>query len=151
MLALRHFRRGFRQGGFAVPKDQTREDFRKSFTKLSDLVALMHKSGIPIVAGTDGSGLELVRELELYVNAGFTPEEALAAATIAPARLLKVDSTTGSIVVGKTADLVLVEGDPSHNIGDLRNTRTVMMGGNLMDADALRAASGFSGRPHPAN
>jgi len=142
--------RGFRQGGFAVPKDLTREDYRKSFAKLSALVTLMHNSGIPIVAGTDGSGLELVRELELYVNAGFTPEDALAAATIAPARLLKVDATTGSITVGKAADLVLVEGDPSRRIGDLRNTRTVMMDGKLMDADALRTASGFSGRPKPA-
>jgi len=142
--------RGFRQGGFAVPKDLTREDFRKSYAKLSALVELMHKSGVPIVAGTDGSGLELIRELELYVAAGFTPEDALATATIAPARLLNVDKTTGSIEVGKAADLVLVEGDPSKRIGDLRNTRTVMMGGNLMDADALRTASGFSGRPKPA-
>jgi imidazolonepropionase-like amidohydrolase len=142
--------RSFRQGGFAVPKDLTRGDFFKSFAKLSDLVALMHQSGIPIVAGTDGSGLELVRELELYVQAGFTPEDALASSTIAPARLLNVDKTTGSIEVGKAADLLLVEGDPSRRIGDLRNTRTVMMGGKLMDADALRAASGFSGRPRPA-
>jgi imidazolonepropionase-like amidohydrolase len=142
--------RSFRQGGFAVPKDLTRGDFRKSFAKLSDLVDLMHQSGVPIVAGTDGSGLELVRELELYVQAGFTPEDALASATIAPARLLKVDKTTGSIEVGKAADLLLVAGDPSRRIGDLRNTRTVMMGGKLMDADALRAASGFSGRPRPA-
>jgi hypothetical protein len=143
--------RGFRQGGFAVPKDLTRNDYRKSFAKLSALVALMHKSGITIVAGTDGSGLELVRELELYVAAGFTPEEALATATIAPARLLNVDKTTGSIAVGKAADLVLVEGDPSRRIGDLRNTRTVMMDGKLMDADALRTASGFSGRPKPVD
>jgi imidazolonepropionase-like amidohydrolase len=139
--------RGFRTGGFAVPKDLTRDDYRKSFAKLSDLVALMHNSGIEIVAGTDGSGMELVRELELYVNAGFTPEEALATATIAPARLLKVEKSTGSITVGKAADLVLVEGDPSKRIGDLRNTRVVMMDGKLMDADALRTASGFSGRP----
>jgi imidazolonepropionase-like amidohydrolase len=139
--------RGFRQGGFAVPKDLTREDFRRSFTKLSQLVARMHQAGIPIVAGTDGSGMELVRELELYVDAGFTSEEALAAATIVPARLLQVEKTTGSIAIGKTADLVLVEGDPSHRIGDLRNTRVVMMDGKLMDADELRSASGFSGRP----
>jgi imidazolonepropionase-like amidohydrolase len=142
--------RGFRTGGFTVPKDLTREDYRKSFAKLSALVALMHTSGIPIVAGTDGSGLELVRELELYVEAGFTPAEALEAATITPAKLVHAESTTGSIRVGKQADLVLVEGDPSHRIGDLRNTRTVMMGGQLMDADALREASGFSGRPRTA-
>jgi imidazolonepropionase-like amidohydrolase len=142
--------RGFRQGGFTVPKDLTRADYRASFAKLSELVELMHKSGVPIVAGTDGSSLELVRELELYVAAGFTPEDALAAATLAPARLLNVDKTTGTIAVGKAADLVLVEGDPSRRIGDLRNTRTVMMEGKLMDADALRTASGFSGRPKPA-
>lgn len=111
----------------------------------------MHKSGISIVAGTDGYGLELVRELELYVDAGFTPAEALATATIGPARLLKVDKSTGSIAVGKVADLVLVAGDPSRRIGDLRNTRIVMMDGKLMDADALRAASGFSGAPKPAD
>jgi imidazolonepropionase-like amidohydrolase len=139
--------RGFRTGGFAVPKDLTREDFRKSFAKLRDLVALMHKDGIPIVAGTDGSGMELVRELELYVDAGFTPEEALRAATIMPAQLVGADKTTGSIAVGKNADVVLVEGDPSRRIGDLRNTRVVMMDGKIMDADELRSASGFSGRP----
>jgi imidazolonepropionase-like amidohydrolase len=88
-----------------------------------------------------------VRELELYVNAGFTPAEALATATINPATLVHAQATTGSIEVGKHADLVLVEGDPSQRIGDLRNTRTVMMDGKLMDADALRQASGFSGRP----
>jgi imidazolonepropionase-like amidohydrolase len=143
--------RDFRQGGFSVPKDLTRDDYRKSFAKLSALVALMHKSGILIVAGTDGYGMELVRELELYVAAGFTPEEALATATINPARLLKVDKSTGSIAIGKAADLVLVAGDPSKRIGDLRNTRIVMMNGKLMDADALRAASGFSGPPKPAD
>ena len=139
--------RGFRQGGFTVPKDLTRADYRASFAKLRDLVGAMHKAGVPIVAGTDGSGIELVRELELYVQAGFTPAEALASATIATARLVGADGRTGSIAVGKAADLVLVDGDPSRNIGDLRHTRTVMMDGKLMDADALRAAGGFAGRP----
>jgi len=143
--------RGFRTGGFTVPKDLTRADYRRSFAKLSALVMLMHTAGIPIVAGTDGSGLELVRELELYVDAGFTPAEALATATINPATLVHAENTTGSIHIGKHADLVLVEGDPSRRIGDLRNTRTVMMGGQLMDADALREASGFSGRPRTAD
>ena len=61
----------------------------------------MHQAGVPIVAGTDGSGIELVRELEIYVEAGMTPAEALATATIAPARLVGADKTTGSIAVGK--------------------------------------------------
>jgi imidazolonepropionase-like amidohydrolase len=52
--------------------------------------------------------------------------------------------------VGKAADLVLVDGDPSKRLGDLRNTRVVMLDGNLLDADALRTAAGFSGRPKAA-
>ena len=143
--------RGFRQGGLAVPPDLKRADFRASFAKLSALVEAMHKAGVPIVAGTDGSGLELVRELELYVDAGFTPAEALASATIVPAHLVGADSKTGSIAVGKDADLVLIDGDPSRHIGDLRQTRMVMMDGKMMDADALRTAGGISGRPRRTN
>jgi imidazolonepropionase-like amidohydrolase len=139
--------RSFRTGGFAVPKDLTRADYRASWDKLKQLLAKMREAGIPIVAGTDGSGLELIRELEIYVEAGFTPAEALATATIAPAKLVGQGGKTGSIKVGKAADLVLVEGDPAKKIGDLRHTRVVMLGGKLLDADELRAAAGFSGRP----
>lgn len=139
--------RGFREGGYAVPKDLTRTDFRKSQAKLIALVAAMHKAGVPVVAGTDGSGLELVRELEIYVDAGMTASEALASATIVAARNVGVDGLTGSIDVGKAADLLLVDGDPSVRIGDLRNTQVVMLDGKLMDADALRAAAGFAGPP----
>jgi imidazolonepropionase-like amidohydrolase len=139
--------RGFRQGGFVVPSDLTRADFRASFAKLSELVGALHRSGVPIVAGTDGSGLELIRELELYVAAGFTPAQALASATIETAHLVGADARTGSIAVGKAADLVLVEGDPSKAIGDLRHTQIVMMDGKLMEADALRSAGGLAGRP----
>jgi imidazolonepropionase-like amidohydrolase len=140
--------RGFRSGGFAVPKDLSRVDYRASWAKMVDLLGRMHKAGVPIVAGTDGAGIELVHELEIYVQAGFTPAEALAAATIVPARLVGQDRKAGSIKVGKAADLVLVDGDPSTKIGDLRQTRLVMLDGKLLDADALRGAAGFSGRPH---
>jgi imidazolonepropionase-like amidohydrolase len=139
--------RNFRSGGFAVPKDLTRADYRASWAKMVGLLTRMHRAGVPIAAGTDGSGIEIIHELEIYRDAGFTPAEALAAATIVPARLVGQDAHTGSIAVGKTADLVLVEGDPSQRIGDLRQTRVVMLDGKLLDADALRRAAGFSGRP----
>jgi imidazolonepropionase-like amidohydrolase len=140
--------RGFRNGGFAVPKDLTRADYRASWAKMVGLLAKMHKAGVPIVAGTDGSGIELIRELEIYESAGFTPGEAIAAATIVPAQLVGQGDHTGSVTVGKAADLTLVEGDPSKDIDALRQTRTVMIDGKLLDADALRSAAGFSGRPH---
>jgi len=139
--------RMFRSGGFQIPKDLTRADYRRSWAKMVELLGRMHKAGVPIVAGTDGSGIELIHELEIYQQAGMSAADALAAATIVPARMLGVDKTTGSIVAGKVADLALVEGDPSKRIGDLRQTRIVMLGGRIMDADALRKAAGFSGRP----
>jgi imidazolonepropionase-like amidohydrolase len=139
--------RGFRAGGFAVPKDLTRADYRASWAKMVGLLAKMHKAGVPIVAGTDGSGIEIVHELEIYEEAGFTPAEALAAATIMPARLVGQEKHTGSIKAGKTADLVLVDGDPSSQMGALRQTRVVMLDGKMLDPDALRTAAGFSGRP----
>src|SRR5207249_4571477 len=121
----------FRQGGFAVPKDLTRADYRASWAKMVQLLTRMYKAGVPIVSGTDGSGIEIIRELEVYHEAGLTNAEALAAATITPARLLNVDKQTGSIEVGKSADLVLVEGDPSDRLSDLRQTRVVMLDGKL--------------------
>ena len=139
--------RGFRSGGFAVPKDLTSADYRASWAKMVALLGRMHKAGVPIVAGTDGAGIEIIRELEIYQQAGFAPAEAIAAATIVPARLVGQDKHTGSIAVGKTADLVLVDGDPSQRLGDLRATRLVMLDGALLDADALRKAAGYAGRP----
>jgi imidazolonepropionase-like amidohydrolase len=139
--------RGFKTGGFAVPKDITRADYRASWAKMVALLGRMHEAGVPIVAGTDGTGIEIVHELEIYLQAGFSPAEALAAATIVPARLVGQDAKTGSVKVGKTADLALIDGDPSTRISDLRQTRVVMLEGRLLDADALRSAAGFSGRP----
>lgn len=143
--------RNFRIGGFSVPKDLTRADYRASWAKMVELLGRMHRAGIPIVAGTDGSGIEIIHELEIYEQAGFSPAEALATATIVPAQLVGQEAKTGSVKVGKHADLALIEGDPSAHISDLRQTRLVMLDGNLMDADALRKASGFSGRPKTGN
>ena len=96
-----------------VPKDLTRADYRASWAKMVALLGKMHKAGVPIVAGTDGAGIELVRELEIYVEAGFTPAEALAAATLLRRSSSARTRPPGPIRTGKVADLVLVEGDPS--------------------------------------
>jgi hypothetical protein len=134
-------------GGFQPPGPVTRADWRASFAKMMELAKRLHDAGVPIVAGTDGNGLEIIRELELYVQIGFTPAEALQAATIVPARLVGADTDTGSITVGKQADLVLVDGDVSKDIGAMRRTLWVMSDGALMNCDELREIAGFSGRP----
>ena len=140
--------RGLRAGGLKPPEDLARATMRASFLKLRDLVAEMNARGMTILAGTDGSGLELVRDLELYVDAGMTPAAALATATINPAKAFKLDKETGSLKKGKLAELALIDGDPSRNISDLRQVVLVMRDGRLMMADALREAAGLSGPPH---
>lgn len=139
--------RGLKSGPIPLPEGTTRDDARKSFDHMVEYVNALRAAGVPVVAGTDGSGPELVRELELYVIGGMTTAEALASATIVAARNVQADGRTGSIKVGKEADLLLVDGDPEKDIGDLRHVDKVVLDGVLMDGAALRAESGFSGAP----
>lgn len=139
--------RSFKSGGYPLVEGFTRDDYRKSFTNMVRLVGKLHQAGVPIVAGTDGWGIELVRELEIYQKAGMAPAAILQSATIVPARVVGADDRIGSIAVGKEADMVLVDGDPSKEIGALRRVVTVVSDGYVMDGDALRKAAGYSGRP----
>jgi hypothetical protein len=141
------FSRGFLASAEAPTADVPRARMRASFTKLVELVGEMHKRHITILAGTDGPGFELIHELELYVQAGMTPAEALATATINPATVFKLKSQTGSLAKGKLAELALIDGDPSKNIGDLRQVELVMRDGKMMNAQALRDSLGISGPP----
>ena len=139
--------RGFKGGHIPYLPGMTRADAQASVDHMGQYVAKLFHAGVPIVAGTDGYGYELVRELELYVKGGLTPAEALTTATISPARNVKAADRTGSIEVGKEADLLLVDGDPEKNIGDLRHVDQVMSDGYLMDGNALRSAAGYTGMP----
>jgi imidazolonepropionase-like amidohydrolase len=139
--------RTFRAGGYPLVEGYTRDDYRKSYANMIKLVGRLHQAGVPIVAGTDGWGIELVRELEIYQQAGMSPAAVLQSATIVPARVVGADKRIGSIAVGKEADMVLVDGDPSKEIGALRRVVTVVSDGYVMDGDALRKAAGYSGRP----
>jgi len=106
--------------------------FRKSYEKLLGLVKLMHTAGVPLLAGTDDiAGFTLHRELELYVMAGLSPLDVLKIATWNGAKYSQVLERTGSITVGKDADLILVEGDPSQNISDIRKVSLVMKSGTI--------------------
>jgi imidazolonepropionase-like amidohydrolase len=141
--------RGFKTGGMVAPEgfDATRADMRASFDKLVEIVRVMHEKGVPIVAGTDGYPMDLIREMELYVRAGMTNGEALETATDGAARALGFGDKVGSIAPGQAADLVLVDGDVEASIGALRHVVTVMQGGRLIDGAAIREAAGMTGTP----
>ena len=139
--------RGWKTSGYPLFGGLTREDFRKSFAKMVGVVGRLHQAGVRIVAGTDGYGLELVRELELYQQAGLTNAEALQTATIVPARMVAMGDRTGSIEPGKTADIILVDGDVSKDLHNLYHVQTVFLDGYRLDGQQLREASGLSGMP----
>ncbi|HXD29787.1 MAG TPA: amidohydrolase family protein [Pyrinomonadaceae bacterium] len=109
------------------------------------IVGALHKAGIPIVAGTDQvvPGFSLYREIELYVKSGFTPMEAIQAATIVPARVMKLDKESGTIAAGKRADILVLDRDPLDNIRNIRTGKTVIAAGRIYDTAQLWQSMGF--------
>ena len=121
-------------------KDQL---YRKSFAALLVMLKRLYDAGIPLVAGTDGvEGLMLHRELELWVKAGIPASRVLQIATLGAARVAKADGTLGSIEPGKKADLVLVAGNPTVNIGDIRRCTVVVKDGVEYSSAQLYEALG---------
>ncbi len=113
---------------------------------LQENIRCLHAAGIPIAVGTDAGmpdtyhGWATLHEIELLVDSGLTPLEALTAATGVSARALGVEKDRGTIQPGMTADLVLVKGDPDRNIAAIEHTDRVFLGGKELNIQALQAA-----------
>ena len=105
-------------------------------------VQRLHRAGILLVAGTDApypgvaQGEGIHRELELLVEAGLSPLEAITTATRNAALLIGADDW-GTITAGKVADLIVVGGRPDRDIRRTRDIHMVMRGGRILDRDAL--------------
>ena len=102
------------------------------------------KAGGLLLAGVDPTGMGGViagfgdqREIELLVEAGFTPIEAIHIATANGAKFLGDDAKVGTIAPGKQADLVVIKGDPSHKIEDIENVEMVFKDGVGFDSAKL--------------
>jgi hypothetical protein len=132
-------------GGVRLPNLKlraTREDLLKRAALLKgdiELVRKMHAAGVGMLAGSDTPtplvvpGVSLHEELELLVEAGLTPADALRAATLNPALCLGRRQDLGTVEVGKLADMVLLSADP---LADIRNTRAivaVVIGGRIAE------------------
>ena len=112
-----------------IPDDATGARYRKSFDKMVEFVGRAYEAGVPVVAGTDEiPGFTLQHELALYVDAGLTPAQALQVATWNGAKYSETLDELGSITPGKRADLILVDGDPTRDIADIRKVVTVIKG-----------------------
>jgi len=117
----------------------------KAFAKQVAIVGALHRAGVPIVAGTDQTvpGHSLHREIELYAQAGFTPMEAIQAATIVPARIMGLDKDLGTVEAGKRADLIILDGNPLESVHNIRKVKYVITNGRMYDCAALWRSVGF--------
>ena len=101
------------------------------------IVSLFNKNGVKIIAGTDTPigfltpGYSLHKELELLVEAGLTPLQALRSATITPAEFFNLESKMGTIEPGKYADLVILDNNPLDSIKNTQNIHMVIAKGEI--------------------
>lgn len=116
----------------------------EAFKKEEEFEYAFSKAGGTLLAGLDPTGMGGViagfgdqREVELLVEAGFTPVEAIHIATFNGAQFLGEEAKIGTIAAGKQADLVVVKGDPSKNIADIENVETVFKDGIGYDSAKL--------------
>jgi len=121
--------------------DRDMEFGQKVFAKDLEIVGAMKRAGVPILAGTDGpyaeGGDALHMELQFLVEAGLTPLEALQAASRDAARAVGVSHEVGTIDVGKTADLVLLDADPLQDISNTKKIDSVVLHGHFFSNEDL--------------
>jgi imidazolonepropionase-like amidohydrolase len=123
--------------------DKDTSDYHvNGFKQMEVFVGLAHKAGARIVVGSHSDvphakrGWAYQRELELLVESGLTPMQAIVAGTMENARYFHIADRLGSVEAGKVADLILVEGDPSKNISDMRRIKRVMLNGIWQQAES---------------
>lgn len=124
-------------------REEERQRFRDGYRRVQQFLAQFVRAGGKIYAGTDSSaatmpGLSLHHEMQLLVDAGLTPMQAIMAATSNGAELLGLDGKLGTVSKGKIADLVLVDADPLQDIANTKRISTVIKDGRVVDT-AYRA------------
>lgn len=135
--------RARRQNQMAVTP-ATLAKFRASWRKMLDMVRRLDAAGVTIVPGTDEiAGFTQHRELELWVQAGIPAPRVLQLATLGSARLMKLDHEIGAIEPGYSADMILVDGDPTQDISALRKIALVFQRGVAYSPAAIYESLGI--------
>jgi hypothetical protein len=138
--------RGSKTAGEALNASDPETDklYRACYANMVRMVKKLYDNGVQIVAGTDlGSGYALHRELEIYNQAGIPAPEVLRIATIEAAQVMHLDRDFGSVTPGKFADMILVNGDPTKNISDIRRIDVVIKNGAILRPSELYPAFGI--------
>lgn len=134
--------------GFTIMPIKSADDaatYNAAAAKMIELVRMMNARGIFVVAGSDdNNGFVLQRELELFVDAGTTPSQALSRATYEAARYLGQGSEWGTIERGKSADFFLVPGDPTADIKAIHANRVTVSQGRVYFPSEIYKALGIA-------
>jgi imidazolonepropionase-like amidohydrolase len=140
----------------ANPNDPRLLNAQKKFGNALRNVKTLHDAGVQIALGTDAGmpgtphGSSTLREMELFVQAGLTPTEALIAGTANSARAMDELADRGTIEKGKRADLVLINGAPWTNISDIRKVDQVFVDGKAVFGPLAKPMEGNARRAMPA-
>ena len=124
--------------------DENKAAYKASFAKMMEFLKILYDNGILLVAGTDGGeAFALHNELALYVQAGIPSNQVLKIATYNAALACNLEKTAGTIKIGNLADLILIDGDPSINISDIRRVELVIKNKRLYQPKKLMATQGM--------
>ncbi len=136
-------RRGLLAGEMDI-NDENAARYAASAQALLDMIKRLHQAGVPLVAGTDSlAGFGLHRELELYVQAGIAESDVIRLATLGAAEVMAMADKSGSITVGKNADMVLLPGNPLEDINAVRRAKMVFKGNRYWRPSRLYSALGI--------
>lgn len=126
--------------------DQRAERMELDIERAMEILGAFHDAGVPIVAGTDNvvPVFNLYLEIETYHRlGGMSPLDALRSATIVPARAMGLEAETGTLEVGKEADIAILDANPLFDIGNIRTTSAVVTNGSYYESDPLWRAADF--------
>jgi imidazolonepropionase-like amidohydrolase len=128
----------------SIATEEQKPAFRAAFKKAKEMVKLMYDKGILLVAGTDGGfAIALHRELEIYNEAGIPANQVLKIATYNAAKDCDLQNEFGEIKVGRTADFILIDGNPAKNISDIRRVEWVIKNGRMYSPKQLYTDKGW--------
>ncbi|MDI6022673.1 amidohydrolase family protein [Leucobacter sp. UT-8R-CII-1-4] len=137
--------RRYRKRTYVPYRDEAElERYALAFRRLQDIVVMLNEAGVKLWPGTDdGSGLTVHRELELFVDSGISATDTLRLATISCAEHLHQGKDRGLIEVGRVADFILVDGDPTQSIRNIRQVALTVAEGRVISPERIYRGFGM--------
>lgn len=137
------FQRRLKTATMKISSPEQDASYKAAADAMLKMTKLLYDKGVPIIPGTDNfTGFTLLRELELYRQAGIPAIDVIRIGSLDSARVVGAADKTGSIDKDKYADLVLIDGNPLSDMSDLRKASLVIKGNKLYQPEKIYNAMG---------